>query len=96
MASTIAAALEEGHDACIIVGADIPGIGVQHVRSALDALSQGSQMVLGPAGDGGYYLVGFARGPEISKDRLSQVFCPGAGATIKWGTSDVLGQQEIY
>lgn len=96
MASTIAAALEEGHDACIIVGADIPGIGVQHVRSALDALSQGRQMVLGPAGDGGYYLVGVARGTEMSKDRLLRVFCPDAVHKIDWGTPEVLRQQGIH
>ena len=37
MAATVTAAFEEGHDACIIVGADVPGIGVGHVRFALEA-----------------------------------------------------------
>ena len=95
MAQTIAAAFEEGHDACIIVGADIPGITVSHVRNALEALSQGRDMVLGPAEDGGYFLVGVAKGREISKERLSRVFCPDAPATIEWGTSAVLQQQGI-
>ena len=83
MASTIAAAFEEGHDACVIVGADIPGIGVAHVRPALEALSQGRDMVLGPAEDGGYYLVGVAKSPDMTRDRLSRVFCPDAPAVIE-------------
>ena len=95
MASTIAAAFEEGHDACVIVGADIPGIGVAHVRPALEALSQGRDMVLGPAEDGGYYLVGVAKSPDMTRDRLSRVFCPDAPAVIEWGTSAVLQQQGI-
>ena len=94
MASTIAAAFEEGHDACVIVGADIPGIGVAHVRPALEALSQGRDMVLGPAEDGGYYLVGVAKSPDMTRDRLSRVFCPDA-PVIEWGTSAVLQQQVI-
>ena len=93
MADTIAAAFEEGHDSCIIIGADIPRIGVDHVRNALEALTQGRDMVLGPAEDGGYYLVGVAKGSDMSKDRLARIFCPGAPMAIKWGTSAVLQQQ---
>ena len=42
------------------VGADIPGINAEVIASAFTALQQpGTDMVLGPAEDGGYFLVGF-------------------------------------
>ncbi|MDE2012602.1 MAG: TIGR04282 family arsenosugar biosynthesis glycosyltransferase [Alphaproteobacteria bacterium] len=42
---------------CVIVGADIPGLSPAILRAALDAV-QRFDLVLGPARDGGYYLVG--------------------------------------
>lgn len=45
----------------LIVGADIPGLGRAQVAAAFAALG-GADAVLGPATDGGYYLVGLARG----------------------------------
>lgn len=44
----------------IVVGADIPGIAPAHVAHAFRLL-QGHDAVFGPATDGGYWLVGFAR-----------------------------------
>jgi rSAM/selenodomain-associated transferase 1 len=44
----------------IIVGADIPGIAPAHIAHAFRLL-QGHDAVLGPAADGGYWLVGFSR-----------------------------------
>lgn len=44
----------------VIVGSDIPGIGRCHIRAAFDSLRR-HETVFGPAGDGGYWLVGHAR-----------------------------------
>ncbi|WP_425080135.1 TIGR04282 family arsenosugar biosynthesis glycosyltransferase [Ruegeria denitrificans] len=43
-----------------LIGADIPGISRPHIARAFDALGP-SQMVFGPAPDGGYWLVGAQR-----------------------------------
>ncbi|UUV05686.1 TIGR04282 family arsenosugar biosynthesis glycosyltransferase [Ruegeria sp. YS9] len=43
-----------------LIGADIPGISRPHIARAFDALGR-SQMVFGPAPDGGYWLVGAQR-----------------------------------
>ncbi|WP_299901076.1 TIGR04282 family arsenosugar biosynthesis glycosyltransferase [uncultured Ruegeria sp.] len=43
-----------------LIGADIPGISRPHIARAFDALGH-SQMVFGPAPDGGYWLVGAQR-----------------------------------
>jgi rSAM/selenodomain-associated transferase 1 len=45
-----------------IVGADIPDLGARHVARAFRALGS-ADAVLGPAGDGGYWLIGLRRGP---------------------------------
>ena len=96
MASTVAAAFEEGHGACIIVGGDIPGITAGHVDLALESL-RGRDMVLGPAVDGGFYLVGVAKRQSAPPVDLERLFCPvGPATAIDWGTSAVLQQQGNY
>ena len=50
----------------VIVGTDIPGLGRAQVARALDALGA-HDWVLGPSGDGGYWLIGarrLRRGPR--------------------------------
>ena len=49
----------------VIVGADIPGIRAAHVAAAFAALGR-HDAVLGPAEDGGYWLVGLKRRPRIA------------------------------
>lgn len=44
----------------IFFGADTPDLEVHHVEAAIEAL-QTSEVVIGPAEDGGYYLIGVAK-----------------------------------
>lgn len=46
----------------VIVGSDVPGLTARRVRSAFEALET-HDAVVGPAHDGGYWLVGFSRRP---------------------------------
>ena len=48
----------------IIVGTDIPGIRAQHIADAFQILGR-HDAVFGPAGDGGYWLVGLRRRPKV-------------------------------
>lgn len=50
----------------VIVGADIPGITPELIAEAFFALGN-FDAVFGPAGDGGYWLVGQKRAPRILK-----------------------------
>lgn len=61
----------------ILLGADVPGLTPRHLTAAAKALDSG-EVVIGPALDGGYYLLGFAR-------RLPFLF-----TTMPWGTASVL------
>lgn len=42
-------------------GSDIPGLEPGVMEEAFDALGGGTEMVLGQAEDGGYFLVGFSK-----------------------------------
>jgi len=42
----------------LLIGGDCPSLTVEDLRQAMDALDQGVDVVLGPAEDGGYVLIG--------------------------------------
>jgi glycosyltransferase A (GT-A) superfamily protein (DUF2064 family) len=50
----------------VIVGTDIPAIRSAHIAQAFRALGR-HDAVFGPAGDGGYWLVGLRRRPSVPK-----------------------------
>lgn len=43
-----------------LVGADIPDLAPRHLHAARQALRGGAEIVIGPAPDGGFWLIGFA------------------------------------
>ncbi|MFP4607458.1 MAG: TIGR04282 family arsenosugar biosynthesis glycosyltransferase [Thiohalospira sp.] len=61
MAGALEAALAEGAPSAVLVGSDCPGLTAGPVADAFDELAAGADAVLGPAVDGGYYLVGLRR-----------------------------------
>jgi uncharacterized protein len=65
MDAAFAHAFASGATRAVLVGTDVPRLSREHVRQALAALGT-SPVVLGPATDGGYYLVALtARQPEL-------------------------------
>jgi rSAM/selenodomain-associated transferase 1 len=54
---------DDGAERVLIVGSDISGLASSHVLTALAALD-GHEVVLGPSGDGGYWLMG-QRAPGV-------------------------------
>ena len=79
MRRTLQAALGD-HDAAIIIGADCPALTGKHVARAARALAE-HDVVLTPADDGGYVLIGARRVEAAMFDG------------IDWGTHQVLEQQ---
>ncbi len=67
------------HDAVILVGSDAPSIDSDYLSSALDSLSE-ADVVLGPALDGGYVLLGLRR------------FAAELFEGIHWGEHTVLAE----
>lgn len=60
MHRAIAAALQEGAASALVLGTDVPGLTASLAREAIEALTT-RELVLGPAADGGYYLIGLTR-----------------------------------
>ena len=72
------ALLERGHDGVLLVNGDSPTLPSRLLIQAVEALREpGDRMVLGPASDGGYYLIGL-------KQPHRHLF-----TQIAWGTETV-------
>lgn len=71
------AGLESGAESVMILGSDVPGIDAAILSEAFEAL-HGHDLVIGPAADGGYYLIGMrCDAPELFQN-------------MPWGTGHVL------
>jgi len=62
----------------ILIGSDIPLLTAAHLAAARERLQAMGDVVLGPADDGGYYLIGL----RTAQPRLFEA--------IEWGTATVL------
>ena len=71
-----------GATTAVIIGTDIPDITEGIIQKTFDVLQQ-KNMALGPAKDGGYYLIG------MQKNSLTKAI-PDLFSGINWGASDVL------
>jgi rSAM/selenodomain-associated transferase 1 len=65
----------------LIVGADIPGLRRAHVAEGFRLLGR-HDAVLGPATDGGYWMVGLSRGGRAAP--------PGLFRNVRWSTPHAL------
>jgi uncharacterized protein len=77
MERAFAGAFADGADRAIVVGTDLPGITSDLIRGAFELLER-TEVVIGPADDGGYYLLGLRR------------LVPGLFAGVPWSTPAVL------
>lgn len=79
MKGLFAGALQGGAKRVVLLGSDSPTLPVEYVRQAFRVLEE-HPVVLGPAEDGGYYLVGASGEVPTIFDR------------IDWGTGNVMAQ----
>jgi rSAM/selenodomain-associated transferase 1 len=70
-------AFEDGYDKVVIIGSDCPGIDTDYLNEAFAALND-HDVVIGPALDGGYTLLGMRK------------FTPTLFSNIAWSTAEVL------
>jgi len=68
----------EGYGRAVLIGSDIPELSTAVLREAMAALDR-NDAVLGPAADGGYYLIGFT----------AKTFLPAVFHEITWSTNTV-------
>ena len=79
LARAFRSAFDHGNDRVVAVGTDIPRLDARHLLDATAAL-QHADVVIGPARDGGYYLIGMNR------------FHPRLFEGISWGSEHVFAQ----
>ena len=72
-------AFRAGYGRVVIVGSDLPGLSAGLLRRALEGL-EAREAVLGPARDGGYYLLGLRR------------VVPGLFTGVPWSTGEVFAR----
>lgn len=82
LAEALRTAVSEGAPAAIAIGSDCPDVGGPIIREAIAHLDR-APIVLGPAEDGGYYLVG------VRAD-VSEAVAVALFEQIPWGTSAAL------
>jgi rSAM/selenodomain-associated transferase 1 len=80
MGGTMKYLLDAGARRVAVIGADLPAMTCLRLRAAFEALDRDpAAVVLGPAADGGYYLIASTSVPPVFDG-------------IAWGTADVLAQ----
>jgi len=84
MQRSLADGFQEGYTSIVIIGTDVPDISSAIIYQAFEEL-QKNNLVLGPAVDGGYYLIGMQK---VNEDQAY----PELFEAINWGTSEVLSQ----
>jgi uncharacterized protein len=57
----LAACLDNAAQGVVVIGSDSPNLPIDYVLAAFEAVASGIDVVLGPAEDGGYYLMGLTR-----------------------------------
>jgi rSAM/selenodomain-associated transferase 1 len=81
MANAFQVMFSRGRSRVVLVGSDLPDLPPDIFEEALSAL-QTNDAVIGPALDGGYYLIGFRK----------ETFLPEVFHGISWGTNTVQEQ----
>lgn len=76
----MAHSMAQTHGPTVLIGADIPGVTPARINRAFRALGS-ADIVLGPAEDGGFWLVGLAR---------TRPFPPALFNNVRWSTNHAL------
>ena len=79
MANAFRNAFSRGFSSCLLIGSDFPDLTAAVIDNAFAALEKGADAAIGPALDGGYYLIGFR----------SDRFLPALFEGMAWGKESV-------
>lgn len=77
MSNAFRFAFSKGYTKTLIIGSDCPDLNEAHIENAIQYLNE-SEIVLGPAKDGGYYLLGMKQ------------FFPELFSNKRWSTEHVM------
>ena len=69
------------HKPCLVIGTDLPELNSDDVRQAVEHL-ENRDLVLGPASDGGYWLLGIGASLILSPQHWPLIGIPWGGTTV--------------
>ncbi|MGE9290950.1 MAG: TIGR04282 family arsenosugar biosynthesis glycosyltransferase [Puniceicoccales bacterium] len=78
MRSAVKSAFDRGIRHVLCIGADCPDLSAGDLLAAEEKLTEGNDLVFGPAFDGGYYLVALSK------------FCPEIFSEVPWSSTRTL------
>ena len=81
MGGAVQQVLSQGYSQVLLVGTDLADLEASDFTDAFEAVAEG-YAALGPAADGGFYLIGLDRP------------CPSAFEPAMWGTPDIFNRTE--
>ncbi len=92
-----------GYKKIVLIGSDLPDINTTHITKGIEALNE-SEVVFGPAEDGGYYLVGmskmnneiFTKKPWSQPNLLNETLQELQSNQTSVGILDVLNDIDTY
>lgn len=73
---------DAGCKQALLISANVPDLPMAHVRQGFASLNKYSGQCLGPASDGGYYLIGFT----------ADQYLPDAFEDISWGSGNLFSE----
>ncbi len=79
MKNAFADCFSEGFESAVLIGSDFPDLPLKMIEDAFAALDSPSDTVIGPAADGGYYLIGFK----------AETFLPDIFSGLHWSTDSI-------
>ncbi|MBF0557541.1 MAG: TIGR04282 family arsenosugar biosynthesis glycosyltransferase [Nitrospirae bacterium] len=88
MKNAFVQAFSEGVEKAVLIGSDIPDLSISLINEAVSALDI-SDAVIGPAHDGGYYLIGFNRHSFLANIFQGIVWSTGS---VYHETMNIFGQ----
>jgi hypothetical protein len=82
MKNAFADCFSEGFKSIVLIGSDFPDLPLKIIKDAFALLDSPSDTVIGPAADGGYYLIGLK----------AETFLPDIFSELLWSTSSVFAE----
>jgi rSAM/selenodomain-associated transferase 1 len=94
---------EQGYERIVLIGSDLPDISDKHIYKGLEKLKN-TDVVFGPAEDGGYYLIGltklhhfiFENKPWSQSNLLEETLTELETKNIKYTTLDTLNDIDTF
>jgi len=82
MKNAFADCFSEGFKSAVLIGSDFPDLPLKIIEDAFAVLDSPSDAVIGPAADGGYYLIGMK----------TETFLPDIFSGLPWSTAYVFSE----